>query len=55
MNTHDEQKLPMVVEAAREAREIWERRVNDGWMHRADDLEDARKLVARLADSSESP
>ena len=44
----DKLGLRTALGAAREAREIWERLVNEGWTHLAGDLEDARKLEARF-------
>ena len=44
----ENQGHPQAFAAAREAREIWERLVTDGWAHLAGSLEDARKLESRL-------
>jgi len=44
----DRQGHPQALAAAREAREIWERLVGEGWAHLSGDLEDARNLELRL-------
>ncbi|MBL8296636.1 MAG: tetratricopeptide repeat protein, partial [Bryobacterales bacterium] len=45
----EDQGHPQALAAAREAREIRERLVAEGWAHLAGDLEDARKLESRLS------
>ena len=44
--------LPAALEAAREARRLWEALVNEGMKHLEKDLADAKELEARLAKRS---